>query len=331
MRRTTRFAITQHRYNDIWVNNILYSDEINKLCMQEEMGEDSKSTHLQVFITTKKRWNLMDLKHHFKFDHIETAKGNDWQNYLYCTKEETSTGKYKHKRGSFTEPRAMKRSRQGSSLDALVEDVKLNKYTFKEIAIKHPKQFLLHSRGLPLLMNMYAEVPETRSVNVILLQGTTGTGKSHAVRQYCHYHGLKLFTKQIQHHKETQWFDGAEGCDVLLLDDFDKGQVEFRTLLTWVDIYKIQVQTKGGTMHASWNTVFITTNTSVREWYPNEDQSPLFRRIDQVVECNEQYVVNYWDFKTKIVPKEVHQFEENIPDAEDLTAEWIPLSQQLTQ
>ncbi len=294
-RGTTRFAFTQYEYADDWIDRF-QAFTWKRYRFQEECCPTTGRLHLQGYLETVKRTRFSEFKGFF--NKIKQAVKSPWINYEYCSKVDTATGKHIHELGLWIEPRSSIRKRKQATSSEMIDDIR-NYATERDIARKYPKLFLKSSRGIPLLIKHHAERTVSHDVTVILLVGSTGTGKSHWARQYAHFNGLSLYSKMVQKSADTQWFDNYDGEQVILLDDFSADQVPFRTLLTWLDIYPIQVQCKslrGGVM-AAWTTVILTSNTYPQQWYL-DDTAPLERRIDHTFECNEKYCVDYVDFKT---------------------------------
>lgn len=204
--------------------------------------------------------------------------------------------------------RSSKRERKISTGDAVVSAIK-DGASVKDIAIKYPLFFLRHSRGIPALVAYQLPVDLTRNVCVILLLGPTGTGKSHWARQYSIWHNKSMYSKTPQKSEDVMWFDGYMSQEILLLDDFNVGQMEYRFLLHVLDVYAMQVQTKGGMVQALWDTVIITSNSKPSEWYQFTDLGPLHRRIVYVRDCNTPYAVGYVDFKKEFKGPEPIVFE----------------------
>lgn len=81
------------------------------------------------------------------------------------------------------------------------------------------------------------------------------------------------------------WFDGYDGEESILFDDFVGGP-PVTLMLQILDIYPLRVEVKGGTVQAKWVRVYITSNLEVREWwdgsmYP-EHRAALERRLTRV-------------------------------------------------
>lgn len=111
-----------------------------------------------------------------------------------------------------------------------------------------------------------------RKMNVIVLHGPTGTGKSYAAWSAF----PDLYTKP-----DGQWWDGYDGQKVVLLDDFN-GDVPITTLLKWLDPYPLQLPIKGAFVAAQYETVIITSNRPPYEWYPSCDRKHVDALYDRL-------------------------------------------------
>lgn len=317
-----RFSVTQYHYDDKWIKEIQDSKLFIKWVWQEEKCPDTGRLHLQCYFHTKSRVTFKKLKVMCKFDHIERAYKSEATNFKYCTKEESATGAYQMQMLGSEWTREVKRNKKRKANEALIGSIKEGA-TVREVAQEYPHEFLRHNVGIASLVQHHRPTaPPTRPVTVILLKGPTGVGKSYWARQLAHYHRMTLYSKIIQAEDKTSWFDGYTDQNILLFDDFGRGQVGFRQFLTYLDIYALKVQTKGGTVDAAWNTVIITSNEEPSSWFNQYiDIAPLLRRITVTHECKTPYAVSYVDFKTPLVHKQVPVFEE--PPEQDIKREII--------
>jgi len=112
---------------------------------------------------------------------------------------------------------------------------------------------------------------------VVWVVGPTGCGKSAGAR----YQYPNIFNVMVPRPGGQLWFDGYEGENEILLDDFD-GSIDFRLLLRMTDIYAMRVEIKGGRVERNWHVVIITSNKMPGTCYEKEDISPLLRRIKLV-------------------------------------------------
>lgn len=127
---------------------------------------------------------------------------------------------------------------------------------------------LRHSKGIDRIRKAMMErrANEFRKVEVILLTGDAGTGKTAwATNKYAgDYYKPDLS-------KNTIWFDDYQGESVLILDDFRGSSIKFENLLNLLDGYKLMLPIKGGHTYALWTTVIITSNAIPSQWYQRLD------------------------------------------------------------
>ncbi len=279
--RAKRWALTIFDIDN--GREVIESASIGRYIYQEEKCPTTGRHHLQAFVEFKQRVSFTHVRGLFTSSRVKQAEGTPWQNYVYCTKDETRVhGGFRGQRGEFVEPRSARRSREGNSLDPMIDDIKLGMGE-REIARKYPKQFLLHSRGVPTLIQHFKPEAKSRPLCVIVLFGSTGTGKSHWARQYAVYNGLKFFNKP-----SGQWWGGYDGQEVIIFDDFGPDQIPYRDMLRYLDNYvcTLDVKSLAGGKPSTYSQVVITTNLSISEWYPLEDRAPLQRRINHTFMCD---------------------------------------------
>lgn len=112
--------------------------------------------------------------------------------------------------------------------------------------------------------------------HVRVYYGSTGTGKTRRAIEE---------DKVEWTHGGDRWFDGYDQQERVLFDDFDgvKSGITYRKLLQLLDRYPLQVPIKGGFVEWCPRVIVITTNIPPDRWYPDEDYSPLQRRIDDFI------------------------------------------------
>jgi len=134
-----------------------------------------------------------------------------------------------------------------------------------EVAAKYPR--FLHDYKNAL-------TPERRWKTYIhVLIGKTGTGKTRAVFDV---HPM-VWTKP-----PGGWYDGYEGQEYILIDDFDGKDIEFRFILQLLDRYPLQVPVKCSFRNWVPKKIFITSNLEIKDWYHRDNEEllePLLRRV----------------------------------------------------
>lgn len=118
-----------------------------------------------------------------------------------------------------------------------------------------------------------------RKVKVTVIWGDTGKRKTSRVlydygEDVCI--GPSSFT--------PEWWDGYDGEDAILIDDF-YGQIPISRMLRILDGHRLNLPVKGGFRWAKWTKVYITSNVHPNEWYsgvPDRVRDALKRRIDKI-------------------------------------------------
>ena len=238
---------------------------------QREVGENGTS-HLQGYFQLTKKNRMAWIKNNLSSSiHLEVAKGSPSQNELYCTKEET--------RVPGTEPfvhgQIGKGKGERTDLQPLVESI-LAKRSIHEIVSEHPVEFIKYSTGILRMAGIISE-PRTWKTEVFWFYGPTGTCKSR--RAY------ELAPNAYWKAGGTKWWDGYEGQDDVIIDDYRRDLCPFHELLRLLDRYPMRVEFKGGSCYFRAKRVFITTPKCPRgtwEGRTEEDLAQLIRRIEHV-------------------------------------------------
>lgn len=114
---------------------------------------------------------------------------------------------------------------------------------------------------------------------VIWLYGESGAGKTKSVYDAYGYEDV---------HKQDQfkWWQGYDGHEVVVIDDFRADFCKFHEFLTLIDRYPYVVEQKGGSRQLRAKVMFITSCHSPWEVYKNkttEDIKQLVRRLKYIV------------------------------------------------
>ena len=110
---------------------------------------------------------------------------------------------------------------------------------------------------------------------VVVLWGRTGTGKS---RRAWDEAGLEAYPKDPR----TKFWDGYRGQEHVVIDEF-RGGIDIAHLLRWFDRYPVIVEVKGSSVVLKATKIWITSNLSPDDWYPETDaetKAALRRRIN---------------------------------------------------
>ena len=199
--------------------------------------------------------------------HVEVCRGSAKQNREYCKKDDDYV--------EIGEP-----SSQGSRTD--IEAVKTavdNGASIREIAEEHFEPFLRYGKGIREYKRLVTP-PRDWPMELILYIGPTGTNKSRSAHEA--YPGA--FWKP---HK-AEWWDGYDGQETVIFDEFYGHRFSFTELLRLTDRYPYAVQVKGSYVEFTSKRIVFTSNQEPEDWYDSEkthqgpwELNPLNRRIRQ--------------------------------------------------
>lgn len=113
--------------------------------------------------------------------------------------------------------------------------------------------------------------PRDHEVNVVVIQGPTGTGKS----RYAMDKFPNAYWKQ-----RSNWWDGYANHETVVIDEF-YGWLPYDLLLRICDRYPLMVETKGGQVNFVASTVVFTTNSLPERWYKNVYFKSFIRRVSK--------------------------------------------------
>ena len=131
---------------------------------------------------------------------------------------------------------------------------------------EYPEFFCRYHKGLEKLQ---PKGDKWRDVDVTVLWGESGSGKTRTVMEMDSVYKLD---------PPYKWFDGYEGENILLLDDYESGSINRGLLLNLLDGYRMRLETKGSHTYALWKKVYITSNENPKYW----SDKALSRRINSI-------------------------------------------------
>jgi len=205
--------------------------------------------------------------------HWEPCKGTEAQNVAYCSKDNNVV----FEDGS-------KEAGQGKRSDiALVKDLVSKKSNMRTI-IDNTNSYQA-MRCAEFIMK-YKEPARTEKPFVTWIWGPTGTGKSHYVLQ----HAKDLWVSM----GSAQWFEGYDGHEDILLDDFRSSWCSFVFLLQTLQNVPQRLPIKGSSRQNLAKRIWITSCYSPETVYNSyqlggEDVVQLTRRLDSVIHLTQRY------------------------------------------
>lgn len=243
-----------------------FKDTIRYLCVGQEICPSTKKVHQQGWIQLVNKKTLGGLRRLIgsRCIHLEPCRGDEYSNDTYCKKD-----------NNFKQWGHFIIQGQRSDLEEIKQ--KLDEgASLKNIADDYFSDFIRYHSGLSKYKGLVEkEKTKTfRKLTVIVHEGPTGTGKTRTAMEQATY---KIEGSHLN------WWDGYDGDTTILIDEF-ANQIPITEMLNILDGYQLRLPIKGGFTYANWSTVFITTNLSFEEWYPNahpEHKKALRRRINQ--------------------------------------------------
>lgn len=146
----------------------------------------------------------------------------------------------------------------------------------RDISEEFFADYLRYGTGIRRYIDLRKHVePRNFKTTVIVYYGPPGTGKS--------FSAMEGGAKWILSSSNYPWFDGYNGTDIVLIDDF-YGWIKFHHLLVLLDAYPCKVQKKGGMIEWAPPKIFITSNRDPSLWYndSNLEYGALRRRIEEI-------------------------------------------------
>lgn len=244
---------------------------------QTEQGVNG-TIHLQGFCSFHKRLTLKHVRELLPLAHWEVARGSPLTNYQYCTKPDTRVGTPVE----FGQIQGIQSQGHRTDIaDAIQKILSDRYYKGSQLMEDYPGLFVRYPRLIGQVRSTREPHSRTAGITCQLLFGAPGTGKS----RYVYAKHPQAFRKP-----SGNWFDGYEGQDDILLEDFDSTTLDHQHLLTLLDRYPLSAPVKGSFVSIHASSFFITSNNEPQDWYPDEYQRKRFllraihRRITTVSE-----------------------------------------------
>lgn len=257
----------------VWEEVLELSDERIRYCiLGEEVCPDTGRTHWQGYIELHNAVRGTALH---KILGIE--KDEIWFSPRRGTRDEAR--KYCMKDGKYEEyGKWIKGQGHRSDLEEVCNGLLRGDTRIEEVMMENPVLYCKYRNGLKDIaaLGLINSIDEFRHVEVEVLIGPSGCGKT---RSAVENNPGNYF--MLNCHEEKLWFDGYQGEEVLILDDF-YGTIRYGELLRILDGYKYRCAIKGGHTWAQWTKVIITSNDGPDKWYNRGVTPALARRIGDV-------------------------------------------------
>lgn len=201
--------------------------------------------------------------------HVEPRRGPAASAANYCRKD----GDFEERGTMSMEPGVRKGFKDfaasASDINTSVED----------LARDDPGNFIRYHRGVQEIRRLLCERPRTSKTVCVWLWGATGVGKSRMARELLPHAWWK---------GPGKWFDGYEGQQWMVWDDYRSGELGYDFLLRMCDEYPLRVEVKGNSREFRPCVCFITAPEAPERYAAiDEDPQQLRRRLEFVVELRE--------------------------------------------
>lgn len=263
--RSWVFTLNNYNEQDI---NFLKGIMCKYIIFGKEIAPTTGTPHLQGYIefasprTMTGIHKKLCLSNHI---HLEPRKGTPEQARNYCLKGEDI-----YEKGDLP-----MNNGQRKGLQQACEAVLAGK-PIDEIACEFPSEYARYSSGLKSLATTKVKARNPSCPpKVIWLWGLAGTGKT---RQAYESH------KTVYIKDGSIWWDGYEGQEAIIIDDFEAIEWNYRDLLRLLDRYPYRGQFKGGYVNINSPTIYITCEYHPSKIWSGNKLAQITRRLSETRE-----------------------------------------------
>ena len=260
LKKARSFSFTWNNYTEADIAR-LKGIEHHYLVFGKEVGE-SGTPHLQGMITFSTQRSFKAVTKLLEGAHIECTR-SQYDSMVYCKKDgdvyEHGKPPVSQKAKGDMEKERYKRAWESAvagNLDEIPEDMRTRHYmTYKRIKEDHQQK------------------PEPQAeMNFHWFVGASGTGKSRTA----HKENPNAYIKN-----SNKWWDGYTDQPCVIIEEWDPQLAMMASFVKkWADHHPFNAETKGGTRVLRPNKIIVTSNYTIKECFPNEqDWKPLERRF----------------------------------------------------
>lgn len=245
-----------------------------------EAAPTTRTAHHQGYVRFANPRMLTGVKKLLPTAHWEPCAGTERDNFDYCTKDENIVIEWGVPEAPADETAdESKTPGRRNDLDHTRQMV-LRGATMRDIC-EHARSYQA-LRGAEILYK-YLEPGRTWKTHVTWIYGPTGTGKTTLARALCQ-------TEPWVSGKTLQWFQGYDGHEDAIFDEFRGDYCTLHELLRLFDALEFRIEHKGGSRQWLARRVFVTSCFPPEVAYKTtgEDLRQLGRRIEQIVWIPEQ-------------------------------------------
>lgn len=248
-----RFALTFYTKPDFPENK-----DISYFIAGEEKCPKTGKIHYQSYISLAKRYRMKALKKLVQDDtvHVEKCKGNEQQNIAYCKKDGNI----------YREFGAPKKQGKRNDILALRDHFKNGKRMREALEEDTLCNTVAKYQKFARMVELVYSTPRSEMTELHIYWGVSGAGKSHRAQAEG---GDNAYYKPLG--KNSQWWDGYEQNDVVIIEDF-RGEIPLSTMLRLADKYPMRVPVKGGYAQFNSKKIIITSNIAPEDFWNNQQK-----------------------------------------------------------
>lgn len=250
------------------------------LVWEVETAPTTGRRHIQGYVRMRERRTIAIMKIILNDNtlHLETAKGSEYQNRLYCTKEEGERGE----EGDY-DPEQGGRQGRRTDIEQVTAAIKEG-MPLAEVATTFSEAWIKYHSGLTSLALLTGPSPPTRrSVTTTVLWGSSGVGKSHRVRT--------TYPEAFIATPGRDPFGSYLRQEVLVFEEFEPDSWPIRKMNLLLDVWSCELDSRYHNKKAWWNKVFILSNSPSSTWYPLEApelKAAFARRLTYEIEIKDR-------------------------------------------
>lgn len=259
MSRTRGYAFTDYELDESFLERLPFEYMI----YGREICPDTSRKHLQGYIYFKNAKSFKAVVKLLSPRHVEAANASADDNIKYCSKA-----------GDFKEFGVVPKQGARNDINKIREEIQQGNYNMRDI-VSSATSF--QSIRIAEVNMKYFEPVRDSKPQVLWFYGKSGTGKSRAAYEMCEDPFTCL--------ENTKWWEGYDGHEDVIIDDYRRHFCLFSTLLKILDRYPFRVECKGGSRQLRAKRIIITTTKTPEELWDgrtDEDIYQLTRRIDEV-------------------------------------------------
>lgn len=261
--RSRNFCFTRNNYTDEHIEIIKKNTgRCQYIIFGKEVGEEG-TPHLQGFVQWKTSISPGTCSKRLGASHVD---------YMYENSTATKCATYCKKDGVFWEFGTCKDD-QGARNDLTKVKTVASEGGMRAVL---QTSFNLQAIRVAEKWLQYCEPGRRNKPDVHWFYGETGTGKSREA--YARW--PDAWRKSFGGH----WYNGYDGHEVAIFDDFRDSWMRLSTLLNIMDRYPVNVEVKGGFRQWRPKVIVFTSDRSPEHMYKNVgDYHQITRRIDHLI------------------------------------------------